>query len=46
LKIALEELLARIDDFRPAGDVDWMPNNRLLGIRHFPMTVSKSKRAA
>ncbi len=46
LKIALEELLARIDDFRFAGDVDWMPNNRLLGIRHFPMTVSKSRRAA
>jgi cytochrome P450 len=46
LRIALEELLTRIDDFRSAGDVEWMPNNRLLGIRHFPMTVSKSKRAA
>ena len=25
--------------FEPAGAVDWMPSNRLLGIRHMPLRI-------
>ena len=44
LKIALQELLHRVDDFRLAGKVDWMPNNRLLGIRQFPLQIKHLER--
>ena len=44
LKIALQEILHRVDDFRLAGKVDWMPNNRLLGIRQFPLRIKHLER--
>ena len=39
MRIAFQELLARIDRFEPEGPVEWMPNNRLLGIRRMPLRV-------
>jgi cytochrome P450 len=40
MRVGFEELLGRIDDFALAGEEDWMPSNRLLGIRHLPVSVS------
>src|SRR5215467_5119945 len=39
MRLAFAELLARIETFTPAGPVEWMPSNRLLGIRHMPLSV-------
>ena len=46
MRIAFQELLARIETFTLEGPVDWMPSNRLLGIRHMPMSVHKCALAA
>ena len=40
INIALEELLRRIARFDLAGPAEWIPNNRLLGLRSLPLTVS------
>jgi cytochrome P450 len=39
MRIGFEQLLRRVDDFALAGEVDWMPNNRLLGIRRMPLSL-------
>jgi cytochrome P450 len=39
MRLAFSELLARIETFTPEGPVDWMPSNRLLGIRRMPLSV-------
>ena len=39
MRVGFEALLARVDDFALAGEEDWMPSNRLLGIRKLPITV-------
>jgi len=40
MRLAFSELLARIETFTPEGPVDWMPSNRLLGIRHMPLSIA------
>jgi cytochrome P450 len=39
MRIAFSELLARIETFRFEGPIEWMPSNRLLGIRRMPLSV-------
>jgi len=39
IRLAFAELLARIETFTAEGPVEWMPSNRLLGIRHMPLSV-------
>ncbi len=39
LRLALSELLTRIETFTPEGPVEWMPSNRLLGIRRMPLSI-------
>lgn len=39
IRLAFAELLARIETFTSVGPIEWMPNNRLLGIRHMPLSV-------
>ena len=39
IRLAFSELLARIETFTPEGPIAWMPSNRLLGIRHLPLSV-------
>ena len=39
IKIAIEELLRRIEHFELAGPAQWVPNNRLLGLRNLQLTV-------
>jgi len=39
IRLAFAELLARIETFSAEGPVEWMPNNRLLGIRRMPLAV-------
>jgi cytochrome P450 len=39
MRVGFQALLARVDDFALAGEEDWMPSNRLLGIRKLPITV-------
>jgi cytochrome P450 len=39
IRLAFAELLARIETFTPEGPIDWMPSNRLLGIRHMPLSI-------
>ena len=41
MRVAFSELLSRIDIFRPEGPIDWMPSNRLLGIRRMPISIRK-----
>ncbi len=41
MRLAFQELLARVETFTPAGPIDWMPSNRLLGIRHMPMSIRR-----
>ena len=41
MRIAFQELLARVESFEAEGDIDWMPSNRLLGIRRMPLSVRK-----
>jgi cytochrome P450 len=40
MRIGFEALLRRIERFELAGEVDWMPSNRLLGIRGMPVRIS------
>jgi cytochrome P450 len=44
MRIGFEELLRRVGRFELAGDVDWMPNNRLLGIRRMPISITGKDR--
>jgi cytochrome P450 len=46
IRIALQELLSRIDSFTPEGPIEWMPSNRLLGIRRMPLSVRKRRQQA
>jgi cytochrome P450 len=39
MRLAFAELLARIETFTPEGPIEWMPSNRLLGIRHMPLSI-------
>jgi len=39
MRLAFSELLARIETFTSEGAIGWMPSNRLLGIRHMPVSV-------
>ena len=39
MRLAFSELLGRIETFTLDGPVDWMPSNRLLGIRHMPLSI-------
>ncbi len=39
MRLAFAELLARIETFTSEGPIDWMPSNRLLGIRHMPLSI-------
>lgn len=39
MRVAFSELLARIERFKAEGPIEWMPNNRLLGIRHMPLSI-------
>lgn len=41
MRIAFQELLTRIGTFKSEGPVEWMPSNRLLGIRSMPLSVRK-----
>jgi cytochrome P450 len=41
MRIAFQELLSRVETVTPEGPIDWMPSNRLLGIRHMPVSVRK-----
>ncbi len=44
IRLAFAELLARIETFTPEGPVNWMPSNRLLGIRHMPLSIALRSR--
>jgi cytochrome P450 len=46
LRVALTELLGRIAEFRPEGPIEWIPSNRLLGIRQMPVSIRRSVSAA
>jgi cytochrome P450 len=37
LRVALEELARRYGGFDAAGTHEWMPNNRLFGLKHLPV---------
>jgi cytochrome P450 len=39
MRLAFAELLARVETFTPEGPIEWMPSNRLLGIRHMPLSI-------
>jgi len=39
MRLAFSELLKRIETFTSEGPIEWMPSNRLLGIRHMPLSV-------
>src|SRR5262245_48156349 len=39
IRLAFAELLARVAGFTPEGPIEWMPSNRLLGIRHMPLSI-------
>ena len=44
IKIAIEELLHRVEHFELAGPARWVPNNRLLGLRGLAMRVTKKEK--
>jgi len=46
MRLAFKELLDRIETFVPEGPIDWMPNNRLLGIRGMPVSITRRARQA
>ena len=46
IRLAFTELLARIETFKAEGPIDWMPSNRLLGIRHMPLSIALRSRDA
>jgi cytochrome P450 len=39
MRLAFAELLARIESFAAEGPIEWMPSNRLLGIRRMPLSI-------
>ena len=39
MRLAFSELLTRIETFTCEGPIKWMPSNRLLGIRHMPLSI-------
>ena len=39
MRLAFSELLTRIETFSSEGPIEWMPSNRLLGIRHMPLRI-------
>jgi cytochrome P450 len=41
MRIAFQELLSRTEVFKAEGEIDWMPSNRLLGIRHMPISIRR-----
>jgi cytochrome P450 len=41
IRLAFAELLARIETFTAEGPIEWMPSNRLLGIRHMPLSIRR-----
>ena len=41
MRVAFQELLSRVEAFKAEGPVDWMPSNRLLGIRRMPISIRK-----
>jgi cytochrome P450 len=41
MRIAFAELLARVETFTPEGAIEWMPSNRLLGIRRMPLSIRR-----
>jgi len=41
MRVACEALLRRVTGFALAGPEDWMPSNRLLGIRRLPITITR-----
>ena len=41
MRVAFGELLRRIETFTPEGPIDWMPSNRLLGIRRMPLSIRR-----
>ena len=41
MRVAYEALLRRVTGFALAGAEDWMPSNRLLGIRRLPITITR-----
>ncbi len=43
IRLAFAELLARVETFTPEGPIEWMPSNRLLGIRHMPLSIQFRK---
>jgi len=44
MRVAYEALLRRVGGFALAGPEDWMPSNRLLGIRHLPIVITQKDR--
>ena len=42
LTVVFEELLRSDLNFEPAGTVEWMPNNRLVGIKKMPVRVASA----
>ena len=44
IRVALEEVLASFESFSLAGKPIWTRSNRHTGIRHLPMTLTRSKR--
>ena len=39
MRLAFSELLSRIETFTCEGPIEWMPSNRLLGIRRMPLSI-------
>jgi cytochrome P450 len=37
LRVALEELVQRFASLEAAGEHEWTPNNRLFGLKHYPV---------
>ena len=46
IKIAIEELLRRVAHFELTGPAQWVPNNRLLGLRNLQLTVTMKEQRA
>ncbi len=40
IRIAIEELLRRVESFELMGPAQWVPNNRLLGLRDLQLSVT------
>jgi cytochrome P450 len=45
MRLAFQELLDRVEHIQPEGPIDWMPNNRLLGIRRMPVSIQRKANA-